>query len=117
MQSTAQSGGVILVPRGTPHQNPWNESDQELVFRHETSPDVGSEIFFESLFSLAQEGKTNSKGEVSFMQLMTIGAGLESQTYVTDIPISVQRVMIPVLGTIGRWLGYPTRYPLEGAKE
>jgi mannose-6-phosphate isomerase-like protein (cupin superfamily) len=115
VQSTAQPGEVILVPRGTPHQNPWNESDQDLVFRHETSPDFGSEIFFESLFSLAQVGKTDRKGEVSLMQLMTIGAGLESQTYVTDIPISVQRLMIPVLGTIGRWLGYPTRYSLEKA--
>jgi uncharacterized protein len=117
VQSTAHAGEVILVPCGVPHRNPWNESDQEMVFRHETSPDLGSEIFFESLFSLAQDGKTNRKGEVSALQLFTIGAGLESQTYVTNIPISVQRVMIPLLGTVGRWLGYPTRYSLAKGKE
>jgi mannose-6-phosphate isomerase-like protein (cupin superfamily) len=117
VQSTAYAGELIYVPYGAPHRNPWNEGDQELVFRHETSPDLGSEVFFESLFSLAQDGKTNRKGEVSAFQLFAIGANLESQTYVTNIPISIQRVMIPLLGTIGRWLGYPTHYSLSKAKE
>jgi short-subunit dehydrogenase/mannose-6-phosphate isomerase-like protein (cupin superfamily) len=112
VQSTARAGEVIIVPFGAPHQNPWNETDEELVFRHETRPDLGSEIFFESLFSLAQDGKTNRNGEVGVIQLMTIGASLESQTYLTNMPISVQRVMIPMLGALGRWLGYPTRYSL-----
>jgi short-subunit dehydrogenase/mannose-6-phosphate isomerase-like protein (cupin superfamily) len=116
-QSTVQAGDVILVPCGAPHKNPWNESDQQLVFRHETSPDFGSDVFFESVFSLAQDGKTNRKGETSVLQLMTIGANLESQTYVTNIPIPIQRVMMPVLGTLGRWLGYPTRYSLTKAKK
>jgi mannose-6-phosphate isomerase-like protein (cupin superfamily) len=111
-QRTAHAGEVILIPYGTPHRNPWNESEQELVFRHTTSPDLGSEIFFESLFSLAQDGKANGKGEVSPLQLFAIGASLESQTYVTSIPISIQRVMIPVLGTIAGWMGYPRHYSL-----
>jgi quercetin dioxygenase-like cupin family protein len=117
VQNIARAGEVIVVPHGAPHRNPWNESDQELVFRHETSPDLGSEVFFESLFSLAQDGKTNHKGEVSALQLIVIGAGLESQTYVTNNPIFIQRLMIPVFGTIGRWLGYPTYYSVIEAKE
>lgn len=117
VQNTAHAGEVIVVPYGAPHRNPWNESDQELVFRHETSPDLGSEVFFESLFSLAQDGKTNRTGEVSALQIIVIGAGLESQTYVTGIPISIQKVMNPLLAMIGRWLGYPTHYSLAKAKE
>ena len=116
-KNAAQTGEVIVVPQGAPHRNPWNESDQEMVFRHETSPDFGSEVFFESLFSLAQDGKINNKGEVSALQILVIGAGLESQTYVTGIPVSVQRVINPMLATIGRWLGYASRYSLERAKE
>jgi mannose-6-phosphate isomerase-like protein (cupin superfamily) len=111
VQSTALAGEVILVPAGMSHRNPWNESDRDLVFRHETIPDLGSEIFFESIFRLAQDGKTNHKGEVYPLQILVIGSGLESQTYVTHIPIAIQRVLIPLLGTIGRWLGYPPRYP------
>jgi len=117
VQSIARAGKIIAVPYGTPHRNPWNESDQELVFRHETSPDLGSEVFFESLFSLAQDGKTNLKGEVSALHLLVIGAGLESQTYVTNIPIFIQRVMIPIVGLIGRWLGYPSYYSVAEAKK
>jgi quercetin dioxygenase-like cupin family protein len=109
---TAHAGKVIIVPPSTPHRNPWNESDYDMAFRHETSPDLGSEVFFETLFSLAQDGKTNHKGEVSALQILVIGAGLETQTFVTGIPIFVQRVMNPILAAIGRWLGYPARYSL-----
>jgi mannose-6-phosphate isomerase-like protein (cupin superfamily) len=117
VRASARLGEVIVVPDGTPHQNPWNDGDQEMVFRHETRPDCGSEVFFESLFSLAEAGRTNHKGEVSPLQILVIGAGLESQTYATSIPIAIQRVMIPLLGAIGRWLGYPTHYALPRADE
>lgn len=117
VRGKASLGEMIVVPYGAPHRNAWNESDQELMFRHETRPDLGSEVFFESLFSLAQAGRTNRKGEVSPLQILVIGAGLESQTYVTSIPIAIQRVMIPLLGAIGRWLGYPAHYSLPRADE
>lgn len=110
---TAYAGEVIVVPRGAAHRNPWNESNEGMIFRHETTPDLGSAVFFESLFSLAQEGRINQQGEVSPLQVIVIGAGLESQTYTTGIPISLQRLMIPLLGALGRRLGYPARYPLE----
>jgi quercetin dioxygenase-like cupin family protein len=111
IRKTAQPGEVIVIPRGTPHRNPWNESNQEMAYRHETRPDYGSEVFFESLFSLAQDGKTNQKGEVSALQIIVIGAGLKSQTYVTGAPILLQKLLNPILAAIGRWLGYPARYP------
>jgi quercetin dioxygenase-like cupin family protein len=110
---TARAGEVIIVPSGTPHGNPWNESDQEMSFRHETSPDYGSEVFFESIFSLAQDGKTNRNGEVNALQIIVIGGGLKSQTYLTAIPLIVQKVIIPILAAIGRGLGYPVRYSLR----
>jgi mannose-6-phosphate isomerase-like protein (cupin superfamily) len=117
LDRTARAGEVIVVPPGTPHRNPWNEGDEELLFRHETSPNLGSEIFFESLFSLARDGRTDKKGDVSALQVIVIGAGLKSQTYTTGIPVSIQRLMIPVLAALGRWLGYPARYPLERSEE
>ena len=106
----AHTGDVIVVAPGTPHMNPWNESDSELHFRHTTSPDLGSERFFETLFSLARDGKTNARGEVSLLQVVVIGDALASQTYRTGIPIGVQRALIRVLAVIGRWLGYRADY-------
>ena len=113
VKKTARAGDVILAPRGTPHRNPWNESNLEMAFRHETSPDFGSDVFFESLFSLAQAGKTNHKGEVNALQIIVIGAGLKSQTYLTAFPIIVQKIMNRILAAIGRLLGYPSRYSLS----
>lgn len=117
IKKTAQAGEVIIVLPGTPHRNPWNESDQEMSFRHETSPDFGSEVFFESLFSLAQDGKINNKGEVNALQIIVIGAGLKSRTYITGIPLFIQRVMNPFLAAIGRRLGYPAHYSLKNEGE
>jgi short-subunit dehydrogenase/mannose-6-phosphate isomerase-like protein (cupin superfamily) len=106
----AKTGDVIVVPPGTRHRNPWNESDAELHFRHETSPDFGSEQFFATLFRLAQAGKTNAKGEMNLLQLAVVGDALASKTYVTALPITVQRVMFPLLAAIGRRLGYRAHY-------
>ncbi len=113
IKKTAEAGEVIIVPRGTPHRNPWNESDQEMSFRHQTSPDFGSEVFFESIFSLAQDGKTNKKGEVNPLQVIVIGAGLKSLTYLTAIPLIIQKVMNPFLAAIGRLVGYSDHYSLR----
>jgi mannose-6-phosphate isomerase-like protein (cupin superfamily) len=107
----AETGSVILVPPGTRHRNPWNESDAELHFRHETSPDYGSEHFFETLFRLAQDGKTDKHGAVNLLQLIVIGDALASQTYTTSLPIGVQRIMLPLLAALGRRLGYRAHYP------
>ena len=115
VQKTAQAGDVILAPRGTPHRNPWNESNLDMAFRHETSPDFGSDVYFESLFSLAQAGKINRKGEVNALQIIVIGAGLKSQTYLTAFPIIAQKIINRILAAIGRLLGYPSRYSLSKA--
>ncbi len=113
IQRAAQAGERFRVPPGIPHRNPWNDSNAELVFRHETFPNLGSEIFFESIFSLAQAGKADRKGEVSALQVIVIGAGLQSQTYVTGLPITVQKALLPLLAAFGRRLGYPASYSME----
>jgi mannose-6-phosphate isomerase-like protein (cupin superfamily) len=107
----ARAGELIVVPPGTPHMNPWNESDADLHFRHTVCPNLGATQFFETLFRLAQDGKTNARGEVSLLQVIVIGAALPSQTYQTGVPVAMQRLLIPVLAGIGRWLGYQPRYP------
>jgi hypothetical protein len=96
---------------GAAHRNPWNDSNEPLLFRHETSPEYGSEVFFVSLFSLARDGKTNAQGQVDPLQIIVIGASLKSQTYPTGIPVLIQRLMLPLLAAIGRRLGYPSQYP------
>ncbi len=110
-QRQASAGDVIVVPAGTPHRNPWNSSAAPLHFRHQTAPDLGSEQFFETIFSLARDGQTNRKGEVPLLHLIVIGDALASKTYQTGIPIGIQRVLIRILAALGRRLGYRAHYP------
>jgi hypothetical protein len=102
----AQAGETVIVPPGAFHINCWNAGPAELQLRHSFRPALGSDFFFETMFTLAQAGKTNAKGEVNLFHLAVIGSEIESQTYTAGIPIPLQRVGLSILATLGRWLGY-----------
>src|SRR5450432_757224 len=61
---TAQVGEHIDIPLKTIHQNPYNASDatQELHLLREISPEMGIEIFFETTYGLARDGKVDKYG-------------------------------------------------------
>jgi quercetin dioxygenase-like cupin family protein len=106
----AQAGETVIVPPGVIHINCWNAGPDELQMRHSFRPAFGTDIFFETLFTLAMNGKTNSKGEVNLLQLAVIGNEIESQTFNAGIPIPLQRLALPALAAIGKLLGYRARY-------
>ena len=106
----AGAGETVIVPAGVIHINCWNAGPEELQMRHSFRPALGTDIFFETLFTLAMNGKTNSRGEVNLLQLAVIANEIESQTFNAGIPIPVQRLALPALAMIGRLLGYRTRY-------
>lgn len=106
----AQAGETVVVPLGALHINCWNAGPAELHLRHSFQPALGSDIFFETLFALAQAGKTNAKGEVNVLQLAVIGSEIKSQTYGAGLPVPFQRFGISVLAVLGRLLGYRARY-------
>jgi hypothetical protein len=106
VDAQAQAGETVRVPAGAFHINCWNAGPDELHLRHSLRPALGADIFFETMFTLAQNGKTNAKGEVNLLQLAVIGSGIESQTYAAGLPIALQRLGLPLLATIGRWMGY-----------
>jgi mannose-6-phosphate isomerase-like protein (cupin superfamily) len=109
VEGQAHIGETVIVPPGVIHINCWNEGPDELQMRHSFRPALGTDIFFETLFTLAMNGKTNAKGEVNLLQLAVIGNEIESQTFNAGIPIPLQRVALPVLARIGRLLGYRAR--------
>jgi quercetin dioxygenase-like cupin family protein len=55
------AGEVISIPPKVPHYF-WNGSDVEAHYIQEFRPALRSEFFFETLFSLARNGKLNEKG-------------------------------------------------------
>ncbi len=110
VERQAHAGETVVIPPGTIHINCWNAGPDELQMRHSFRPASGTDIFFETLFTLAMNGKTNAKGEVNLLQLAVIANEIESQTFNAGIPISLQRFALPLLAMIGRFLGYRARY-------
>ena len=109
----AHTGETVIVPPGAIHINCWNEGPEALKMRHSFRPGGGADIFFETIFTLAMNGKTNARGEVNLLQLAVIGNEIKSQTFNAGIPISLQRLALPVLAMIGRLLGYRARSSSE----
>lgn len=113
----AEAGETVIVPAGAIHINCWNAGPNELQMRHSFRPAMGTDIFFETLFTLAMKGMTNARGEVNLLQLAVIGNAIESQTFNAGIPIQLQRMALPALALIGRLLGYRAHYSPEGFHE
>ena len=109
VEKQAQAGETVIIPPGAIHINCWNAGPDELQMRHSFRPALGTDIFFETIFTLAMNGKTNTKGEVNLLQLAVIGDEIESQTFNAGIPIPLQRLALPALAMIGRLLGYRAR--------
>ncbi len=112
---TAQAGEIVVIPHGTIHTNPWNPPDGkgELHLIRVVDPGTGVETFYETLYGLARDGKTDKYGNPNVLQMIVIGAGIGTTTYFMpkQIPVFLQRIMIPVIGAFGRLLGYRASYP------
>jgi quercetin dioxygenase-like cupin family protein len=100
-------GESVAVPPGTPHTI-WSAGEGETHMRVEFQPALQTDLFFETMFALARDGKTNSQGIPSLIQFAS-GAS-EYGMYVTKPPILVQKVLFAVLGPLARMLGYQPHY-------
>lgn len=117
----ASTGDQILLPKGIPHIHPWNVGNDVLHVRKITrldQPDknllLKSEEFFETLYALAQDGKTGADGlPRNLLQKVVVGQALEPASYSATPPIWIQRPLFGLLAAIGRAFGYSGYYPAQ----
>ncbi len=99
------AGEVIAIPPKVPHFF-WNGSAQEVHYLQEFRPALRIEVFFETLFSLARDGKLNERGTANpFLMAMVIPV-FWNEIRVTNPPEIIQRILFGVLNPIGKLLGY-----------
>jgi len=121
VEHPADVGDEIVLPRGIPHIHPWNVGNDELHVRKITQLDkpdkdllLKSEAFFETLYALAQEGKTGADGlPKNLLQKVVVGQALEPASYSATPPIWIQRPSFGLLAAIGRAFGYSGYYPAQ----
>ncbi len=85
----------------------------------EFRPALRMEEWFETFFGLQKDGKVNpNSGLPNALQWAVISREYEDEIYLAWPPLLVQRVRFGLLATIGKLVGYKTRYPAySGAEE
>lgn len=101
-------GEQVLIPPGTPHTF-WNASEVELRFITDVRPPGRLQTYWETVFGLAENGKVGKNGLPHLLQLAVIAPLADS--YAPNVPIPVAKLLVFVLGGIGRLLGYKESYP------
>lgn len=72
---------------------------------------MNTETFFETLWGLARDGKTNEKDTPNLPQVAVIAHEYENEFRLTTPSFVVQKVLFAVLAPLGKMLGYRARYP------
>lgn len=107
-----------MLPPGVSHLHPWSGSDEELHVRHTAVADppdldglTASLQAILTIFTLASEGKVNRHGAPHLLQLAVLAQTTMPATFLPGPPAGVQRVVIGLLASLGRGLGYRAVYP------
>lgn len=98
----------LELPRGTAHDF---RSDGPVRVTVEYEPAGGFESFLETIYALARDGKTDSKGMPNLLQSAVIAREHLDDYALASVPVWLQRVLFAVLAPIGRLFGYRARYP------
>jgi quercetin dioxygenase-like cupin family protein len=110
-----EEGEEALVLPGTPHRW-WNDTDQEAHVLVELRPTLNSEIYFETLYGLARDGKTDENGLPNLLQQAVTLTGVNrGEIYLARPPIPLQKALLATLAPLGKLLGYKDHYPKYSA--
>ena len=108
-------GGRLTIAAGTPHAF-WNAGDDEAHFVCEVRPALQFEQLLETMFALANDGKTNKKGLPNPLRLAVIAQAHFEDVRLPFPPVWMQRVGLAMGAPVGRLFGYGAVYvPAEGA--
>ena len=105
----AGPGQRLTVPAGTPHKF-WNAGDDVAHFVCEVRPALQFESLLETMFALAEDGKTNRKGMPNPLRLAVIANAHFDTVRLPFPPALVQRVALALGAPVGRLAGYRPQY-------
>lgn len=109
VEHTYKIGEKFSVPKNTPH---WmhNISDEEGSLLWQVRPAMKTQAFFETMWGLEADGKTNANGVPNILQLAVILHTYSDEFRTTNPPYLVQRILFALLSPIGKLLGYRAKY-------
>lgn len=100
-----EAGDEATVAPGVAHRW-WNVDAGETVVRVELRPALRTEVFFETFFGLARDGKTNSDGIPGLLHIAVAYRTLsDSCPRLTKPPPLIQRLVLTPLVPLARLMG------------
>ncbi|MFB6170957.1 MAG: cupin domain-containing protein [Haloarculaceae archaeon] len=105
VERTLSEGEEVTLPRGVPHTH-WNPTDAPARVRWERRPARQSEAWLETAYVLAQAGETGPDGTPGLLQTAVTFDEYPDDTYLTRLPVGLQKAAVTVLAPVGRLAGY-----------
>ena len=105
----AKPGDRVLVPAGMPHRF-RNVGEETAHFVCEVTPALEFEQLIETMFSLAADGKVNSKGLPNPLRLAVIARHHFGDVRLPFPPAWLQRLGLALGAPLGRLIGYRPTY-------
>ena len=108
---SAGPGETVELPIGTPHRNPYNQTDADLHLRHSASPGGRFvEAFISSLGHHMEQDSVNAQGEFSDLQLFVVLHGTRARSFRAGLPLWLQKPVIALGALLGRMRGLKPGY-------
>lgn len=98
---------TLEVPAGTHHEMWAAERSRQ---RWETRPALKTETFFETLWGLQQDGRTNEKGVPGLPQMALTLRYFSDEFRLGSPPAAVQAILLPMLAAVARVQGRRPTY-------
>lgn len=109
VEMTYSAGQSFDIPRGTTHTF-RNGGGEEARVIWQVRPALKTQRFYETLWGLAADGRTNRDGVPHLLQLAVMLQDYRDEFVLSSPPQFVQRAVFPALAWIGRRLGYRGYY-------
>jgi mannose-6-phosphate isomerase-like protein (cupin superfamily) len=112
---TAGPGETVVVPAGSSHKF-WNPGDTPVRFVCEVRPALQFERLLETMFALANDGKTSKKGMPNPLRLAVIANAHFDDVRLPFPPAWMQKAGLVMGAPVGRLLGYKPTYDGKAAE-
>jgi quercetin dioxygenase-like cupin family protein len=103
-----RQGEKVILAKNKPH-NHYNNDDEPVTFIQTVSPALDFEYWLENIIGLTTDGKMKN-GKAGFIQDLVTLRYLDSKTFLANVPIAFQKILMNLVGPVGRRLGYRAIY-------
>lgn len=103
-----KKGDNMTLPKNKPH-NHYNDSSETVVFVQSVTPALDFDYLLENIIGLTIDEKMPN-GKAGLIQELVTLKYLDSKTYLANIPLGIQKLLMNVIGPIGRVFGYRAIY-------